>query len=235
MACTGSFVTVPCVLLNTKWLLLRTRKETWKGDRKLCWIFFSSPHLYCRKALQQSGENISIHTHTHTHNTLFQSIIQKAVARAVSCRVLQELSSASQCHLSWPHCSMMPQTLLSWVLWALNTAVALLCSSLLQTALRCRLSKKHFMKCFTENNTLQFASDQNGRPGVSFTKKELTIIPLLQLPLFPIKLAAPVTAADPQYLHLSQNQWIPQVQTWTTSSLSTAARVVMEPNYTITR
>lgn len=196
-------------------------------------FFFSSPHLYCRKALQQSGENISIHT--HTHNTLFQSIIQKAVARAVSCRVLQELSSASQCHLSWPHCSMMPQTLLSWVLWALNTAVALLCSSLLQTALRCRLSKKHFMKCFTENNTLQFASDQNGRPGVSFTKKELTIIPLLQLPLFPIKLAAPVTAADPQYLHLSQNQWIPQVQTWTTSSLSTAARVVMEPNYTITR
>lgn len=70
MACTGSFVTVPCVLLNTKWLLLRTRKETWKGDRKLCWIFFSSPHLYCRKALQQSGENISIHTHTHTQYTI---------------------------------------------------------------------------------------------------------------------------------------------------------------------
>jgi len=211
------------------------KKRDLEGRQEIVLDFFFPLHIYIVEKHCNKVEKTYLYTHTHTHNTLFQSIIQKAVARAVSCRVLQELSSASQCHLSWPHCSMMPQTLLSWVLWALNTAVALLCSSLLQTALRCRLSKKHFMKCFTENNTLQFASDQNGRPGVSFTKKELTIIPLLQLPLFPIKLAAPVTAADPQYLHLSQNQWIPQVQTWTTSSLSTAARVVMEPNYTITR
>lgn len=55
-----SFVRAPCVLLNTKWLLLRTRKGTWKGDRKLCWIYTVEKH--CDKV-----EKTYLYTHIYKY------------------------------------------------------------------------------------------------------------------------------------------------------------------------